>query len=105
MRACILFSECLRYLGLSGIDMGSSLIKSVVAQLQKQFPGSLTGGFYTLSPIPGFKKWLKVFHLHKDYHLIMDNYKFNPNFVSVNYLFIGSPFLYLCQITIFLNIF
>jgi len=42
--------------GLSGISFGNFLIKRVVTQLQQEFP-QLTR-FATLSPIPGFCRWL-----------------------------------------------
>ncbi len=42
--------------GLAGISFGNFLIKNVVGQLLQQFP-HLTQ-FSTLSPIPGFTKWL-----------------------------------------------
>ena len=43
-------------LGLSGIDLGNSLIKTVVQELMKEFPHLKQ--FVTLSPIPGFRQWL-----------------------------------------------
>ena len=43
--------------GLSGIDLGNFLIKRVVAELQRDFPGISI--FCTLSPIPRFIKWLE----------------------------------------------
>lgn len=42
--------------GLSGIDLGSNLIKDVVSTLQNEFPSIST--FSTLSPIPSFKSWI-----------------------------------------------
>jgi len=42
--------------GLRGVPLGSSLIKRVVEDLRKSLPGLKT--FATLSPIPGFRKWL-----------------------------------------------
>ena len=42
--------------GLAGISFGNFLIKRVAAQLSNEFPGLKT--FATLSPIPGFMKWL-----------------------------------------------
>lgn len=42
--------------GLSGISFGNFLIKRVVANLKKEFPQLKR--FATLSPIPGFMKWL-----------------------------------------------
>ncbi|MDH5856746.1 malonyl-CoA decarboxylase [Lampropedia aestuarii] len=43
--------------GLRGVSMGEFLIKRVVAQLAQDFPALET--FATLSPVPGFSKWLK----------------------------------------------
>lgn len=45
--------------GLSGVHLGNFLIKRVVKELQKEFPNLKQ--FVTLSPIPGFKKWLESF--------------------------------------------
>ena len=42
--------------GLAGITFGNFLIKSVVEELQKELPSLKT--FVTLSPVPGFRKWL-----------------------------------------------
>ena len=42
--------------GLSGISFGNFLIKSVVKKLQQEFPQLKQ--FATLSPIPGFCRWL-----------------------------------------------
>lgn len=42
--------------GLAGIQFGSFLIKRVVDDLQRDFPKLRT--FATLSPIPGFRRWL-----------------------------------------------
>lgn len=42
--------------GLAGIGFGNFLIKRVVQELLKEFPHLST--FATLSPIPGFRKWL-----------------------------------------------
>ncbi len=42
--------------GLKGISFGSFLIKQVVADLALQFPN--LKNFVTLSPVPGFRKWL-----------------------------------------------
>ncbi len=43
--------------GLSGISFGNFLIKQVAADLQKEIPSLRT--FVTLSPIPGFHRWLE----------------------------------------------
>jgi malonyl-CoA decarboxylase len=42
--------------GLAGISFGNFLIKRVVGSLSAEFPNLKT--FATLSPIPGFRKWL-----------------------------------------------
>jgi len=42
--------------GLRGISFGNLLIKQVVEDLKREFPHLKT--FATLSPIPGFRKWL-----------------------------------------------
>ena len=42
--------------GLAGISFGNFLIKGVVEELQKELPSLRT--FVTLSPVPGFRKWL-----------------------------------------------
>ncbi|CAG8440486.1 5085_t:CDS:10 [Ambispora leptoticha] len=44
--------------GLSGIELGSFLLKRVIIELQKEFPSIHT--FSTLSPIPGFRNWLET---------------------------------------------
>lgn len=43
--------------GLSGISFGNFLIKNVVEELNKEMNGLNT--FVTLSPVPGFRRWLK----------------------------------------------
>jgi malonyl-CoA decarboxylase len=43
--------------GLRGVPFGSSLIQQVVEDLRKSLPRIRT--YSTLSPIPGFRKWLK----------------------------------------------
>lgn len=42
--------------GLGGINLGNYLIKQVVDKLKWQYPQLET--FATLSPLPGFRKWL-----------------------------------------------
>ncbi|MCR9139340.1 MAG: malonyl-CoA decarboxylase [Alphaproteobacteria bacterium] len=49
-------SNCQR--GLSGISFGNSLIKQVVEDLSRDLPHLRT--FVTLSPMPGFGKWLEA---------------------------------------------
>ena len=48
--------------GLAGIELGNFIIKRVVTQLQIQFPSLNT--FVTLSPVPGYRKWLNA-HLQQ----------------------------------------
>jgi malonyl-CoA decarboxylase len=43
--------------GLRGVSLGNFLIKQVVDQLTQEFPR--VNMFCTLSPIPGFREWLK----------------------------------------------
>ena len=42
--------------GLAGISFGNFLIKNVVEGLKSELPGLKT--FVTLSPVPGFRRWL-----------------------------------------------
>jgi malonyl-CoA decarboxylase len=42
--------------GLAGISFGNFLIKNVVEELKTELPGLKT--FVTLSPVPGFRRWL-----------------------------------------------
>ena len=44
--------------GLSGVELGNFLIRRVVQELQHEFPDKLRN-FVTLSPIPGFRRWLE----------------------------------------------
>lgn len=44
--------------GLKGVDLGNSLIKSCVNLLQEEVP--TLKHFDTLSPIPGYRKWLNM---------------------------------------------
>lgn len=48
-------SNCQR--GLAGISFGNSLIKQVVEDLSRELPHLKS--FVTLSPVPGFSRWLK----------------------------------------------
>lgn len=43
--------------GLRGISFGDFLIKQVVSEIQKEIPNITS--FATLSPVPGFRKWLE----------------------------------------------
>ncbi len=49
--------------GLAGVSFGNFLIKNVVEELQREIPSLKT--FVTLSPVPGFRRWLKGSDLHK----------------------------------------
>ncbi|MGL9759168.1 MAG: malonyl-CoA decarboxylase [Wolbachia sp.] len=53
--------------GLSGISLGNFLIKRVVEKLSQEFKSIKT--YATLSPIPGFTKWLKE-NLNQDVTLL-----------------------------------
>ncbi|ETA51138.1 malonyl-CoA decarboxylase [Ponticoccus alexandrii] len=50
--------------GLAGISFGNSLIKQVAADLSQALPGLKT--FVTLSPMPGFRRWLADQGLDRD---------------------------------------
>ncbi|KAM5263471.1 malonyl-CoA decarboxylase, mitochondrial isoform 2-T2 [Ctenodactylus gundi] len=54
--AAIFYSISLTQQGLQGVELGTFLIKRVLRELQKEFPH--LGAFSSLSPIPGFTKWL-----------------------------------------------
>ena len=49
-------SNCQR--GLRGVSFGNFLIKQVVEELARSFPGLKT--FVTLSPVPGFRRWVET---------------------------------------------
>ncbi|KAF9969558.1 hypothetical protein BGZ73_008047 [Actinomortierella ambigua] len=53
---CAIFYSITTQVGLSGIELGNFLIKRVVRSLQVEFPQIQT--FSTLSPVPGFRKWI-----------------------------------------------
>ncbi|EDV24627.1 uncharacterized protein TRIADDRAFT_24973, partial [Trichoplax adhaerens] len=52
----IFYSVSVTNKGLSGFQFGQYIIKKAVGQLQEEFPRLRE--FFTLSPIPGFRKWL-----------------------------------------------
>ncbi|KAF3817610.1 malonyl-CoA decarboxylase, mitochondrial [Mirounga leonina] len=54
--AAIFYSISLTQPGLQGVELGTVLVKRVLKELQKEFPR--LGTFSSLSPIPGFTKWL-----------------------------------------------
>ncbi|MGU3495997.1 malonyl-CoA decarboxylase [Xanthobacteraceae bacterium A53D] len=49
-------SNCQR--GLGGVSFGNFLIKQVVEEISREIPSLTT--FVTLSPVPGFRKWLEA---------------------------------------------
>ncbi|KAG0344199.1 hypothetical protein BG004_004648 [Podila humilis] len=53
---CAIFYSITTQVGLSGIELGNFLIKRVVRSLKVEFPQIET--FSTLSPIPGFRRWI-----------------------------------------------
>ncbi|XP_071491320.1 malonyl-CoA decarboxylase, mitochondrial-like [Diadema antillarum] len=55
-QAAIFYSITSTQRGLQGVELGNHLIKSVVKELQSEFPSMHL--FSSLSPIPGFKNWL-----------------------------------------------
>jgi len=55
-QAAIFYSISNTQPGLRGVSFGGFLIKRVVDELRAEFPGLKT--FATLSPVPGFRKWL-----------------------------------------------
>ncbi|XP_007937321.1 malonyl-CoA decarboxylase, mitochondrial [Orycteropus afer afer] len=54
--AAIFYSISLTQQGLQGVELGTFLIKRVIKELQREFPH--LGAFSSLSPIPGFTRWL-----------------------------------------------
>jgi len=56
-RTAVFYSISNTQRGLAGISFGSFLIKQVAEELQRELPR--LENFVTLSPVPGFMKWLK----------------------------------------------
>lgn len=56
--------------GLRGISFGNFLIKQVVQELKQELPN--LRNFVTLSPVPGFRKWLDTTHQHDEDSLDSD---------------------------------
>ncbi|XP_077144723.1 malonyl-CoA decarboxylase, mitochondrial [Ranitomeya variabilis] len=56
IKSAIFYSISLTQQGLQGVELGNYLIKRVVKELQGEF--SQLSEFCSLSPIPGFTKWL-----------------------------------------------
>jgi malonyl-CoA decarboxylase len=57
-QAAIFYSISTTQAGLRGVSFGGFLIKRVVEQLSAEFPSLRI--FTTLSPVPGFRKWLET---------------------------------------------
>lgn len=68
--------------GLKGISFGNFLIKQVVMELQEELP-QLTQ-FATLSPIPGFRRWLNRRLSQNNDELISSDEKKLLNAISIN---------------------
>ncbi|TRY69236.1 hypothetical protein TCAL_10735 [Tigriopus californicus] len=56
--AAIFYSITSTQTGLQGIELGTQLIKQAVQKLKEELPD--LNQFCTLSPIPGFRKWLLI---------------------------------------------
>lgn len=69
--------------GLTGIDLGNFLIKQVVSKLKKEVPSLVT--FSTLSPMPGFLKWLltKMGKTKTKQFLYFNEPSFHPPLTSI----------------------
>jgi hypothetical protein len=52
--------------GLAGVGLGEYLLKQVIRLLQNEIPTLET--FVTLSPIPGFRKWIQELHDNNNKH-------------------------------------
>jgi malonyl-CoA decarboxylase len=63
-QAAIFYSISNTQVGLKGVSFGGFLIKRVVEELMGDFPRLKT--FATLSPVPGFRKWLDARVAAKD---------------------------------------
>ena len=57
-RTAVFYSISNTQRGLGGISFGNFLIKQVVEELRRELPK--LENFVTLSPVPGFMKWLKT---------------------------------------------
>lgn len=84
--------------GLAGISLGNFLIKTVVKKLSKEKPH--LKHFATLSPVPGFRKWLDTSLADKttdvlcvrDIKLIKNTYKCDDSAVKLQELLNGDWF-------------
>jgi len=59
--------------GLRGISFGNQLIKQVAEELKREFPHLRR--FATLSPIPGFRRWLDDFDVDPEKRQLLDRLK------------------------------
>jgi hypothetical protein len=57
--------------GLAGVELGTHLIKHAVKHVQNELPAVQT--FSTLSPIPGFRKWLDTQLVPSKVHLVSNS--------------------------------
>jgi malonyl-CoA decarboxylase len=73
----VFYSISAAHKGLSGIELGNSLILQVVEALRKEF--STLRHFVTLSPIPGFRKWLEEHIKHVVHNPSSVDCKINRN--------------------------
>ena len=65
--------------GLAGIELGNFIIKRVITQLQTDLEFPSLNTFVTLSPVPGYRKWLNA-HLQQSTTSMLVH--FNPLFKS-----------------------
>ena len=79
-------------ISLSGLDLASTLIKETCKQLKKDFPTLTT--FSTLSPVPGFRRWLMKISTNISFQLPNSikeqlieaiNTNVHKNYASVNF--------------------
>ncbi len=71
MSVAMFYSISNTQIGLSGINLGNFLIKRVVERLSQEFKNVKT--YATLSPIPGFSKWLKNISQSQQYSALAKN--------------------------------
>ncbi|XP_063728590.1 malonyl-CoA decarboxylase, mitochondrial-like, partial [Symsagittifera roscoffensis] len=78
--------------GMVGISLGNFLIKQVVSELKREFPSIET--FVTLSPIPGFIKWLmnhdKQRYYSDFYELTSSLPEYDESLLSVVLLYLST---------------
>ncbi|KAI8901987.1 malonyl-CoA decarboxylase [Globomyces pollinis-pini] len=72
-KVAIFYSITSAQKGLTGVDLGNFLIKRVVRKIQSEMPSVET--FVTLSPIPGFRRWLNLALNNQENLLLSDEIK------------------------------